>query len=200
MTQDTKQTDGAVAAERPAVGTARKPRGRPAATVEAEAVARIHAQTARARDAAAKAAREKAVLEGLVAESVRSDRLSVSWYDKAGVVCRDLAISVGAAGNADGLYALMTRHREGVARDQRDRGRGRRGRAKCSDSEVPWQHRAAARRPRGLDGPALTYEGKLDADGRTLALQARREDGGDAPCTRPTPEPRPARAAPPGSP
>lgn len=61
----------------------RAPRSRAAGAAleaEAEACAQIHTQTATARDAAANAAREKATLERLVAESVSADPLNANHY------------------------------------------------------------------------------------------------------------------------
>lgn len=122
MTQETKDTTNPVPAASPQASSSRPRRSKAMIEAEARACALIHAQTARARDAAAKAAREKASLERLVAESVSSDPLSVSWYDKPGVLSRDLAITVGPARNADGLHALMSRYRERTTRAKRGRG------------------------------------------------------------------------------
>lgn len=86
--------------------------GRPAPKLVAEAAARIHAQTAKRRDAMARASRETLTLERLVAESVSAEPLSVTWYNHPGVLSREQAIDFGPCRNAAALHALMDRHRK----------------------------------------------------------------------------------------
>lgn len=101
----------------PPPARSRRSRGRPAPAREAEASERLHAQIARKRDADAKARRETAVLERLVAESVSSEPLSVTWYDHPGVLTREQVLAFGVPRNATALHALMDRHRARTARD-----------------------------------------------------------------------------------
>ena len=85
---------------------------RPAPAARDEAFSRIHAQITRRRNAEARARREREQLERLIAETVSSQPLSITWYDHPGLLTREEVLAFGLPRDAAGLHSLMERHRK----------------------------------------------------------------------------------------